>query len=201
MTPAVAIPVPGLPPSGLPPQLGRVIAQLMLSDVRRRFTTATAPDGSAWRPLGKPRASGGDKPLRDTGELLASLSARSDTRGAVVGTTHPAAALQNFGGVVRPKSAKSLAIPLTREAKRASSPRRFRRELEWRPAKRRGVSLLVEVLAGRRPGKPRETPQYLLVPQATVPARPFMGLSADGLKRIGEALAEYVAKNWSGGQT
>ncbi|HEY1192373.1 MAG TPA: phage virion morphogenesis protein, partial [Gemmata sp.] len=95
---------PPLKASGpLDPLTGRELAQIATSDVKRRFATGTAPDGTRWKPLRYARANGGNQPLRDTGALMASITGRATATEVIVGTNHPGAALHNFGGTVVPR--------------------------------------------------------------------------------------------------
>jgi phage gpG-like protein len=50
----------------------------------------------------------GNKPLRDRGQLLSSITYRTETSKVVVGTNHPAAELLHKGGVLRPEPTQSL---------------------------------------------------------------------------------------------
>jgi phage gpG-like protein len=194
LTPSLAV-TPGGGRAGggvdLPPQLANVIRQLMVSDVKSHIASGTSPDGAAFRPLKGVRVSGGSVPLRDTGVLMASIHGTVEGNAVVVQTTHPAAPVHNFGATIRPTKAKKLAIPLTREAKRAGSPRRFPRKLAVRPTRKAGTLLMFE--AGKV-----GTGQFLLVDSVTIPARPFMGLSAGCLSNISRAVAEAVARGWYG---
>lgn len=165
------------------PETGRTIAQILVSDVKKRFATGTAPDGSPWRPLKYPRPNGGDKPLRDTGVLMASITAKVDRTGVTVGTTHPGAALQNAGGTVRPKRGKFLAIPLTREAKRAGSPRRMK-----------GTKELPLFARWNASGQP--VGHFLLVRKAVIPKREFVGVSKEAERAIGQVLLDAAALDW-----
>lgn len=161
----------------------RRLAELALADVRRRFATATAPDGRRWRPLRFGRASGGrGLPLTDTGALQKSLTARGTATGVVVSTAHPGAALHDRGGVVVPRKGKFLAVPLTRAARRAGSPRKM------------AGSERVPLFA--RAGKPGH---FLLIRRAVVPRREFMGLSAAALDEMGRAVLAAVADAWKRG--
>lgn len=169
----------------LPPQTGKIVGQIMVSDIKSRFATGTDPQGRKWRPLKHPRPRGGNQPLRDTGLLMASFTARVEPSAVVVGTNRQGAAPHNFGGVVRAKN-KMLAIPLTKEAQRSGGPRRFgrRKELEFRPTGKRRVFLLgTEDKAGRFVG------QFLLVDQVRIPQREFMGVSDKALGQIADVLA------------
>lgn len=53
------------------------IGRVLDSQTRKRFDEGIDPEGKAWPPLKKPRAHGrgGNKPLRDKGLLMASVSA------------------------------------------------------------------------------------------------------------------------------
>lgn len=169
----------------VPPPLAQAVATALAADIRRRFQTSTAPDGTPWRPLSRPRPNGGAKPLLDTGLLRNSVTARPEPDGASAGTNAVQAPLMNFGGVVRPAKGKFLAVPATREAKRAGSPRRFPTALSPRVGRRGGVLL-----------DPRGRVQFYLTRQVTVPARPFLGLSADGFRAVEGLVADFVAGAW-----
>lgn len=193
LTPTVAVTQgPASPTVGnvrIPPPLGRQLVQIMVSDIKGRFSSGTDPQGQSWVPLKYPRPTGGDKPLRDTGVLMASFSGRFSADTVTVGTTHPGAALHNFGGVVRAKS-KMLAIPLTKEARRSGGPRRFGRTLRFQPTGKRRVFVLYEMVNGQRVG------QFLLVDQVTEPQREFMGLSPRGFQNVQDAITEAMVKGW-----
>lgn len=172
----------------VPPALGREVAGILLADTRRRFSTGTAPDGKRWKAIRR-RVNGGDKPLLDTGVLRASVQARPTATGAVVFSTLPYAALHQFGGTVRAKRAKYLALPLTREAKRAGSPRRFKVPLKFRPFRRRGTGGVLYSGAGAA-----KADQYLLVREVEIPARPFLGASERAAADIADAAARWVER-------
>ena len=178
-----------LPPAGpLPPQLARQIGMVLLGGVRKRFQAGVTPAGVKWKPLKGNRVGGGNLPLLDTGVLRNSYQVRVEPDGASVGSVLPQARLHHFGGVVKPKRAKNLSIPLTVPAKRAGSPRRFPRELRFRPFKNTGgkaVGVLYEDRGGRR------VDHYLLVKEVVVPARPVIGESAEDTRLIRLIVAEY----------
>ena len=171
----------------LDPQTGRELVQVLVGDAKRRFATGTTPEGARWRPLKYPRPRGGDKPLMDTGRLMNSVTGRADATGVTVGTAHPAAALMQYGGVVRPKKARHLAIPLTKEAARAGSPRRMKGSAK--------VPLFAKRVGGRWVG------HWLLVKKATVPARPFLGVSKEAALAVAAVLAGAAARRWQSGRS
>lgn len=179
-----------------PAQLLRILATAVKADAALNFDRSAGPDGTPWRPLAFPRASGGGRPLRDKGLLLASLTAgaghveRYSSNAVVVGTNRPGAALHQYGGRVTPKRGKFLAIPATREASRTAA-RDFPRTLVALIGKRGGV--LVES------GKPRGAVQYFLSRGVTVPARPFLGAGPRLLAKLDALIRDYYGRPLAGG--
>jgi len=108
------------------------------------------------------RRKGSSLPLLDTGALRNSVVGRSPATSigsenaatqevGIIGSSLIYARIHQYGGVIRAKNAKNLAIPLTRRARAAGSPRNFGDELSFVPSRRTGVSgLLIE----RPKGKP-----------------------------------------------
>jgi phage gpG-like protein len=179
-----AVTPPGAPVR-LPEAVGKQVGQIVITDIKTRITRGVDVAGRAFRPLKHARVRGGAQPLRDTGRLLASFTARVEPAAVVVGTMHPGAAIHDAGGVIRAKG-KMLAIPLTREAQRSGGPRRFgkKKDLQLRGTKKRRVFVLgVEDKRGEFVG------QFLLVDQVTIPQREFMGVSDNALGQIAEVLA------------
>lgn len=162
------------------------------ADIAQNFAEGHGPDGTAWPPLAHPRinTAGSDRPLRDTGILAASISGSgaghiehlSETE-LTIGTNLDYAALQQFGGTIVPKEAKMLAIPLTKEAKRAGRARRFPGKLHAVVKGGKGVLL----------DDDDEAQYALTVGPITVPARPFAGFSERVTRIIGKIFAEYLA--------
>jgi phage virion morphogenesis protein len=165
-----------------------IVAQMAAGDVRTNFQEQHAPDGTPWVPLahGRPGQPAGAIPLRDNGLLMASITGRAVENGVVVGTNLRYAPLHQYGGVVRPKKGKFLAIPLTREAKRAGSPRNYRGRLAPRINKARQTGVLIDVAS--------DVAQYALVKEVTVPARPFLGFSPGLIQRIEALLVDTATQ-------
>lgn len=172
---------PGVP-ARLDPQTGRVLGQIVVSDIKTRIATGVDVRGQRFRPLARPRPRGGNQPLRDTGRLLASFTSRVEADAVVVGTNAPGAALHNFGGLVRAKG-KMLALPLTKEAQRSGGPRRFKGALRFRPTRKPRVFLLGTLKGGVFVG------QFVLVDQVRIPQREFMGVSDKAVGQIADALS------------
>lgn len=176
--------VPAL--KSLDARTGRELVTAIVADVKRNIATGTSPDGSKFKPLRYGRPRGGNSPLRDTGRLMASITGRSDRTSVTVGSAHPGAAIQNFGGVIRPKRAKFLSIPLTKEAARAGSPRR----MKGTPR----TPLFAKLVGGKMVG------HFLLVKKVTVPKREFMGLSKQGERAVAAILTDAAVRQWQAGR-
>lgn len=164
------------------PALGRELVQVLVSDVKKRFVTSTAPDGTPWKPLKYPRPRGPGKPLLDTGLLLASISGDFTPTSLRVGTNRQGAALHQFGGTVTPKKGKFLAIPNTPAAVRAGSPRNAT------------GSAAVPLFARRRGGQ--WVGHFILARKVTVPARPFLGASEEAVRAVLAAIAAEIEAKW-----
>lgn len=146
----------------------KTIAVLAKADMKERFATATAPDGSAWLPLKRPRANskGGDKPLRDNGILMASATAAGPkhveevtTSSLVVGTNLDYAPIQNFGGTIH--------VPKKTRAK------------PWVFTSAEGQTIFTRHIKGH---------------DVTIPARQFVGWSEQLIEQSTEVIADYAAK-------
>lgn len=187
-------------------QLGHVSFQkplrscktLIIADVKENFAGAHTPEGQPWPPLAHPRlnSKGSDKPLRDRGLLMASVTANGQGHIEIlsdasleVGTNLEYARLHQEGGVIVPKNAKALAIPLTRDAARAGSPRDFPRPLFILPSGK----ALAETKRKGRGGRIRElVVQYALVQRVVIPARKFLGFSQKAITNIRQIFADYL---------
>jgi phage virion morphogenesis protein len=99
----------------------RAIAIELEARVDERFETSTAPDGERWegyapstlaRLLKKGKS--GKPVLIDNGDMLGSLSSRSDATSAVVGFGQPYAAFHEFGTKRMPRRGMLFGDPVTR---------------------------------------------------------------------------------------
>lgn len=141
------------------------------------------------------------RPLMDHGDYVNSIHLHRASRYATFVGVHKNAKtkdglrlvdianVQEFGAVIRPKTAKSLAIPLTRKASRIGSPRNYP-GLDFIPAKKGNRSGVVGVLAEktrseeRTKGVRRKTRSaYLLKLWSKIPARPARQRSYEQTKR------------------
>lgn len=166
------------------------IRMLAVAGVKEHFQRGQSPDGTVWLKLKHPRPDGGDRPLEDKGRLKASVRAESQGADLLLTASTPYANLHQFGGVVRPKRAKMLAIPITKEAKRVGSPRanRFPRPL-FVLAKEDGPPTLAESLTD---GTVRV--HYVLRREVRIPPRPFLGFSRATQEKIERVIQDRVAQ-------
>lgn len=168
--------------------VAKVIA---VAEVKRNIEQGRSPTGASWPPLRFNRIRGGTRPLRDQGLLLASITGRTDDRGVYVGSPLDYAAIHNYGGTIRPKKAKYLAIPVTRAAQLADSPRNFP-QLSFRPVRRQGGKVRGSLIS-----EDGET-QYLLVTHVDVPQRRYLGLTRESAKKVTDAASAEIAKALQG---
>lgn len=80
------------------------VGRLMLANVERGFRTSTSPYGAKWD---NPKYRSG-KPLIKSGQLLKSISYRVASNAVEIGTNKQYAAIQQFGGVIKPKNKQAL---------------------------------------------------------------------------------------------
>lgn len=157
-------------------------AVLCGAELKRGMAEGVSPDGTPYKPLKFPRPNGGDRPLRDTGALLASLGGgsghvrRVGGNSLVIGTNLDYAATHQYGATILPAKGKYLSIPLTAAAKKAGGAAQYPGQLVGRYGKVGGV--LLDAQSGEK--------QYALAKKAVIPARPFVGFS--------ESLKEKLAK-------
>lgn len=179
-----------------------------VADVKENFAGSHAPDGTTWAPLAHPRPSsqGNDQPLRNTGLLMASVTAGSgqghvesisDTE-MVLGTNLDYAATHQYGATIRPKNAQALSIPLTKEAARAGGAKDFPGDLFFFKPKAGDKAFLAEVAQKGRGKKQRSelTFHYLLLQQVVIPARPFLGWSPKLQETCAAILADFLASKF-----
>ena len=181
------------------------IAVAARADFKERFATETAPDGSSWPKIRgfRQRLKGQPKALQDKGLLRASAS----TRGAAgnveiltptsleVGTNLDYGAIHQTGGVIRPTNAKALTIPLTREAYRSGGARNMAGlVLVWPKGSRTGW---LQEVRQRGRGKAKVIRHWLLLPEARIPKREFIGMSPKLETTIDEILQDWIEERLS----
>ncbi len=130
------------------------------------------------RSTGPSRAGG--FPHANLGNLKRNISVRKGQNEltAVVAAAGKVAFIMEFGALVRPKKAKALAIPISRQAKKhkdaGGSARNFPKKLVF--IRRKGKPPLLVEMTGKKGGKLRSkwTIHYVLPAMARIAPRPFM---------------------------
>lgn len=87
------------------------IGQQLVTSVLMRFETGRGPGGAPWAPSARAQAEGGQT-LVDTGRLRQSVTYLASAREVEVGTNVIYAAIHQFGGTIRAKTARGLAFTL-----------------------------------------------------------------------------------------
>jgi phage gpG-like protein len=172
------------------------LAVMAVSGARKGIQDGVSPDGKPYKPLKHPRPGGGrDKPLQDKGLLKASLSASVTEGGLKLQASHPGANVHQFGAKIKARGNKRLAIPLTKEAKRVGSPRKnnFPRKL-FVIGTDKSTAYLAEAVGKGKAAK--IVIHYALVKEVNVPARPFVGFSAETMGNMAGLLEREFAEHW-----
>jgi phage virion morphogenesis protein len=152
------------------------IGDYMITATRSRFDTETAPDGSKWAALSPRYAArkarmrsvvdGGKRILAKRGTLRDTIRYKASRSDVVIGSDRPYAAIHQFGGDIQNKGgSRTLNFKVGRNGRS-----RF--------AKRGKANFQQTVNVGAS--------------SATIPARPFLGISADDQQEIIRILAKYL---------
>lgn len=168
------------------------IAIMSASGAKKGIRDGIDIHGKPFAPVKYPRPSGKSGfPLRDKGLLGASIAATMPQETVILTANAPGARLLNNGGIVRPKRAKALAIPISKEAGRVGSPGggRFPRPIFFRATRSASnvVGTLCEAVGGVL------VVHYILVKEVRVPGRQYLGWSAGTLDKIQTLLADRYA--------
>lgn len=82
------------------------IGRVLSNRIRLGFKNSTSPYGDKWKPITYRQG----QPLRDTGRLLSSIGYNAENDSVSIGTDGQIvyAKIHQFGGVIRPRTAKTL---------------------------------------------------------------------------------------------
>ena len=122
--------------------------------------------------------------LYQRGRLSKSIKYRIDGAAVVISAGSadvPYARIHHEGGVIRPKNAKYLAIPLTAQAK------------VYKPRDYPGETFIAKGIIFLKEGA-QITPLYALKKQVTMPARPYMFLDQYNLLELEAQVKEFVVR-------
>jgi phage gpG-like protein len=120
------------------------------------------------------------------GLLLRSVKAEVNQSQVILsagGADVPYARIHHEGGIIRPRTAKFLAIPLTPQAKR-SGPRQFQ-----------GDTFIAKGIIFSKDENGKITPQYALKKEVRMPARPYMFLDDHDRVLIEDACRERIQRS------
>ena len=155
-------------PSGLMPRLG----EYLQGSTQKRFKTQTAPDGTPWAPLQKRYARrkryNKDKVLTLRGYLRSYIHYQVTGGDSVeVGSNQKYAAIHQFGGEID-KPERQAAVRYRSVAGRV-------------------------LFAGKKHKRATERAVTIPVHFVKIPARPFLGLSAEDDREISRIIREWLA--------
>lgn len=170
------------------PLFTKLAADLQRS-IKKNFRMGGRPK---WPISRRVQNDGGRITLNKSAALVNSIFRRNTNDEAVVFTRNPYAAIHQFGGVIRPKNAKALTIPIAPEAegKRASDFPRKQTLLLLREGK---APLIVLKM-------PDNTikPLFVLLKSVRIPARPFMEPPPEDLPLFLKRVIEYFTPQLGG---
>jgi len=137
------------------------------------------------------RIKAGGKTLADTGRLMNSITYVKRGNKVIVGSNVVYASIHQFGGVIKPKRAKKLTVPLTKEARRYSQVIGTRKYLE--KLKAQGWSVFVpkgrNVILARKGNRLKAL--FALKDEVKIPKRTFVYWDEEDKKRI-----QKIVKSW-----
>lgn len=161
----------------------QAMGRALKTGAQMRFRSTSGPGGQAWEKSFRARTEGGQT-LSLSRRLRNSITFDATDSSVAVGTNVQYAAIHQFGGTIRAKNGGFLSIPVTPAARSAGSPRNMAGLHVAQTLK--GQFVLVNE---------KGVTQYLLRRQVTIPARPFLGVSAaDTVELIGVAERFYKAR-------
>jgi len=133
---------------------------------------------------------GNKPPLRNTGHLRASITGKVKERKVIVGTNLKYAPILHFGGEIKPKKAKKLAIPANKKIKKMVDLVGVKGVLQTLEKQGWKIHFRKKSIVGTPPkGKP--VVLFIRKKKVKIPERPFMELSDEQVNQLYE-LAENI---------
>lgn len=160
----------------------KTIAMDMQKETQLNFKNQRSPDGQAWK---KNRRGG--QTLARTGILKRSFTTYTYGNTAAVGTNVPYARIHQYGGVIKPKRGKYLAIPINKKAE-GNSPRDFDDTI---CIKAKNSLYIVRKLDKK--GKNLEF-LYKLQKEVVVPERKFLGINDKMKNKYANLTKKHILK-------
>lgn len=179
----------------------------MLRSIANTFRMGGNPK---WPESRRAQAESG-KTMLLSNRLRNSIAYSASASELVVGTNTRYARLQNEGGIVKPKKAKALAIPLHKEARRAAENVTSIKDIEglWMLVRAGKAPLLCKTKGERTSKKTGAVslkskvsiePWFVLLKSVKVPARPFLRVTSDDMTRLERMAKKYFDNAAKGGK-
>lgn len=175
----------GLPLGGDMTPAMRGLGRILKSGAQMRFREGKGPDGRPWVESWRAKEDGGQT-LRDTSRLQRSINFEAAHDKVAVGTNVLYARIHQLGGIIRARNAKFLAVPMTKQARAAGSPRNLNGLALAQSL--RGQMMLVEAQTGLT--------HYLLKKQVKMPARPYLGVSDTDRGAMLATMSDFLERAW-----
>ncbi len=189
-----------------PAPLNLRIAEYMVSSTQRKINGGIKPGNAALTTAVKQNS----RTLRDRGQLLASITSRSDEKSAVVGTNHIGAKINQFGGTIKAKK-KWLFIPASSWTRKQQRKYGFGAGDVIRGLRKDGYNVWYQVnqssgvvMAEKKLKRKKRDGQgkvvrnsivlFILKKSVVIPARPFLLVDDRDHKVISRMLTEIVPK-------
>ncbi len=190
-----------------PAAINKRIAEYMVSSTQRKINGGIKPGNAALTTAVKQNS----RTLRDKGQLLASITSRSDEKSAVVGTNHIGAKINQFGGTIKAKK-KWLFIPASSWTRKQQRKYGFGAGDVIRGLRKDGYNVWYQVNQNsgvvmaekklkryKRDQKGKKIHNtivlFILKKYVKIPARPFLFVDETDHKVISRMLAETVTKD------
>ena len=137
----------------------------------------------------------GGRTLTLSGRLRSSVSHVADKQYVDIGANTIYAAMQQTGGLIRPKRKKALAVPLTKEARRAQENVDSVRDIPdlfFIPTKGGGDT--IGILARKKARDKSIVPWFALKTKVKIPARPYLVFQESDIRYIMRSILDYLVR-------
>jgi phage gpG-like protein len=161
-------------------ELPEIVRPFAVKAVQQNIDRTTRPKNA---PLTL-KLKGNKPPLSEFGHLRASIASKMTGDRVIVGTNLKQARMLHFGGVIKPKKSKKLAIPATKKIRKEVAllgVRGFLKQL-----KRQGWKIFFrdKSIMGIPPRGKKPQLLFIRKKKASIPERPFMELSEEQIRAI-----------------
>ena len=172
-------------------EINEAIAQHVISKSVKRIKDGEIKPPTSPFTLSLRRGKGEGKTLLDTGDLVKSFSYKIEGDRILIGSKLRYARIHQFGGTIKPKKAKTLCIPATKEARRLSKARGVKGALE--EFKKKGYRIWFEphaIMGQSKRGKPKVL--FYRKKEVEIPARTYVYLDEGDWTEITNMVREWL---------